>query len=100
MTRILRMTPPAVGAGNNPIIVNGRTYNATGAFMDMPDADAFVASANGWTVQGMVGTTAQRPSPSDTDAPTVGLRYIDTSLGKIVAWDGKAWRDPVTGLTA
>jgi hypothetical protein len=94
------MIPPAVGGGNNPITLNGRTYTA-GAFIDMPDFDGSVAAANGWTIMGYVGTTAQRPTPQDP-APilSVGLKYVDTTLGKLVSWDGSTWRDPVTGLAA
>jgi hypothetical protein len=100
-TRNLRMLPPVAGAAFS---VNGRTYTASGATLDMPDQDGYAASCNGWQVLGYVGTTAQRPTVLDPDAGAVmslGLKYIDTTLGKVVLWNGRGgWNDPVTGAPA
>lgn len=97
-TRVLRMLPPVAGA---TITVNGRTYTASGATLDMPDMDGYQASGNGWQIMGYVGTTAQRPTPQDPDAGSVlslGLKYVDTTLGKVILWNGRGgWNDPVTG---
>src|ERR1700687_2810290 len=59
---VRRMLPPPTG--NATITMFGRTYVGTpGTPVDMPDQDADIAGANGWTItarQG-VGATAQRP---------------------------------------
>lgn len=85
-----RMMPPASGSGVNPITVAGRTYSAAiGATLDVPDFDAVGLRANGWTVVGLVGTTAQRPSSLPAGIPT----YVDTTINKIIVHDGKTFRD-------
>ena len=90
MTNV-RLLPPA--SGPNSHTVNGRTYTAAGgASIDVPDFDAGPLTANGWTkVADGVGTSAQRPTN-----PAKETRYHDTTLNKVVIWDGKAWRDPAT----
>lgn len=95
---IIRLLPPAAaGLGPNPITVNGRTYTApVGATIDVPDFDALVMKANGWTdvahFAAGVGATATRPAN-----PTKGMTYVDSTLGVVIQWDGKTWRNPVTG---
>jgi hypothetical protein len=83
----------------NPITVNGRTYShGANSFVDVPEHDSFLLEANGWTKvanSSGVGTTAQRPVN-----PRQGQTYTDTTLSKIVHFEGKTWRDPVTGATA
>lgn len=90
----IRMHPPAAGG---TIVCYGRTYvGVAGTTIDMPDGDAFVAGSNGWTLasRGGVGTTAQRPS-----VPNKGDSYIDTTVGSIIMFDGKVWRNHATGAT-
>ena len=85
----IRLFPPTSGATSHT--VNGRTYSAAaGTTIDVPDFDAAVLQANGWTAAapGGVGTTAQRPVN-----PSKGTQFHDTSLSKVVTWDGKTWRD-------
>jgi len=95
----IRLMPPADATfGPNPITVNGRTYSAAvGATIDVPDFDALVMKSNGWTASVEhttgVGTTAARP----TVGLTRGVRYLDSTLGYVIQWDGKAWRNPATG---
>jgi hypothetical protein len=83
-------------AGNGKITtatVNGRTYTcALGATIDVPDFDAFVLGANGWIQVAPVGTTAQR-----TAKPGLGAIFHDTSVGKLIIFEGATWRDPATG---
>jgi hypothetical protein len=89
----IRLFPPSSGPTSHT--VNGRTYSASpGTSIDVPDFDAQVLQANGWTAAapGGVGTTAQRPVN-----PAKGAQYHDTTLGLTVTWDGKAWRNPATG---
>ena len=47
---------------------------------------------------GTVGTTAQRPA-LNTMGQTIqaGTYFIDTSLSKVIFFDGANWRDPFTG---
>lgn len=92
----IQVHPP--GAGKTTTTVNGRSYTATpGTPITVPDFDAVELVANGWieTASGGSGTTAQRPS-----SPKAGTSYHDTTLGAIVKFDGKAWRNALTGAAA
>lgn len=89
-----RMTPPASGF-YNPMTINGVVYScAAGATIDVPNHVADVMKANGWMVAADAGadTTANRPA-----AIKVGQTFLDTTLGYTIKWDGKVWRNPVTG---
>ena len=98
-------TYPAAQAGASVVMAGGRTYAASpGMVLDVPDFDAQMLRAQGWSavcfgiwtlVQGGSGPTAQRPAN-----PPVENHYFDTTLGKLVVWDGANWRDPGTGNTA
>ena len=99
-----RMLPPAIVAGQpvtsqQSMQVNGRTYSgAPGSVLDVPDMDGAVLAANGWIRVCSSGSTAQRPT--GTSAPfraTPDARYFDTSLGKLIVYDGVTWRDPANG---
>ena len=90
---LIRMLPP----DNNPIttVVNGRSYSTTAsAPVDVPDMDALVLRANGWHLSalGGVGTTSIRPTN-----PTKNMRFADTTLGVEITYDGKNWRNAITG---
>jgi hypothetical protein len=90
----VRVIPPAGGATT---VVKGRTYTAAaGATLDVPDFDAYVLEANGWHILagGGVGTTALRPTN-----PYKNLRYLDTTVGALIHWDGVTWRNTVTGAS-
>jgi hypothetical protein len=93
----IRLHAPASGM-NNSITVNGRTYTTTpGTPIDVPDFDAFVMLANGWTaidVGAGVGATALRPNPANK-----GVTFLDTTIGAHIQYDGKTWRNPITGAT-
>jgi hypothetical protein len=94
------LPPPAVG--KQTIVANGRTYSAaTGAVVDVPDFDAPILGANGWITCAPSGTTAQRPTINpNTNPPYVAapnFEYFDTTLSKLIFFDGQAWRDPATG---
>lgn len=90
----IRVMPPATGA--TTCTVNGRVYTcAVGAFLDVPDFDAYVLQSNGWTAPAggaQVGTTAQRPAK-----PGKGQSFHDASLGYVIHFDGANWRNPNTG---
>jgi hypothetical protein len=91
MTNIRLM--PAGNGKTTTAVVNGRTYSCQlGATLDVVDFDAFVLGANGWIQVAPAGTTAQRPAK-----PGVGNFFHDTTVGKIIIFEGAAWRDPATG---
>jgi hypothetical protein len=83
--------PPWIGSPDNPA---GRTYFpiAAGGFLDVTADPSALASQGLFAVGDSSGTTAQRPT-----GVRVGWLHLDTTLGKIVAFDGTSWRDPVTG---
>lgn len=97
----IRMLPP-VAVGQQTQTVNGRRYSsAPGVVLDVPDMDATVLAANGWIMCAPSGTTAQRPTTNpNLNPPYVAapnFEYFDTTLLKLIFWDGTTWRDPVTG---
>ncbi|TDR82197.1 hypothetical protein [Paludibacterium purpuratum] len=90
------MHPP--GAGSSTITVNGRKYSTTpGTPIPVPDFDAAVLQANGWmaTTNGGTGTTVARPLN-----PKSNTVFYDSTLGIDVVWDGKTWRNKITGAIA
>lgn len=95
----IRMLPPTGGA---TFAVAGRSYTAAAnSFIDVPDFDAIVMQANGWTKCAAVGPTTARPtvaSPGFAGAPRAGFQFFDTTLSKTVIWHRSgAWIDPATG---
>jgi hypothetical protein len=93
-----------VGVSEQTIAVNGRGYTATpGMALDVIDSDAQILTANGWIKIAPSGPTSARPTPSTLSAPYIaapGFQFFDTSLNKIIAFDGATWRDPATGNAA
>jgi hypothetical protein len=93
---------PGAQPGATAVTLPGRTYTAApGQVLDVPDFDAAALQAQGWIaisfglsarIQGGSGPSTQRPSP-----PWVGCHFFDTTLGKLVVYDGGAWRDPANG---
>jgi hypothetical protein len=65
------------------------------------DAQVDPIAASALVSQGLVqvgnssGSTAQRPTGSGALFP--GWIHIDTTLSKVVVFDGANWRDPITG---
>lgn len=89
MANILVMPPPRGGKTT----INGRLYSAAaGSTLQVPDFDAGVLAANGWTLVATVGTTAQRPAN-----PYQSMFYHDTTLGYVIVFEGAVWRNPNTG---
>lgn len=85
-----RLLPPVSPVANRNMTFNGRNYAAAlGSYVDAPDFDGRVLLANGWTLLGLVGTTAQRP----TVLPAGTVCYIDTTVGGPVFFDGATWRN-------
>lgn len=98
MTKRLLPSVQTVNSGK-AITVFGRTYTAAaGTTQDVPDQDAAVMSANGWldiTGGGQTGATSARP----TTGLVAGLKYLDTTLGYVVIYDGATWRNPSSGAS-
>jgi hypothetical protein len=94
------MLPP-LNVQKRTLTVNDRTYvGAPGAVLDVPDHDADMLEANGWTRVEAVGATEERPDLAATPAGAVnsaGRRFFDTTLGYMIVWDGADWRDPANG---
>jgi hypothetical protein len=76
------------------LMANGRQYSiAAGGTVDAPLGDAQILAANGWPRVEGSGTTAQRPA-----TPSFTQKFLDTTVGLIVVWDGAKWRNPATGV--
>jgi len=89
-----RVSPPSSGF-YNPMTINGVQYScAVGSTIDVPNHVADTMKANGWQSSSDSGadTTANRPI-----ATKVGQTFLDTTLGYVIKWDGKVWRNPNTG---
>lgn len=87
------MLPPAGGA---TITVSGRRYQAADSVVvgNVPDFDADILEANGWTKAAKDGATTTVARPTN---PTKNARIHDTTLGITIQWDGKKWINPLTG---
>jgi hypothetical protein len=97
----VRLLPP-VAATQQTVSVNGRTYSgAPGQVLDVPDFDAGVLAANGWTRVAFSGPTASRPTANAANGPygvaAPGMQFMDTTLGYIVVFNGAEWINPASG---
>ena len=97
------MLPP-VAVISQSIVANGRTYAGTpGNAYDVPDLDAGILAANGWTRVCPSGPTTSRPTTNPNSAPPYfaapGFRYYDTTISTEVIWDGATWRT-IAGVSA
>jgi hypothetical protein len=95
------MLPP-VSVPAQTRIVNGRTYSSTpGNVVDVLDSDAAELQSNGWVWICPSGTTSARPSTAlGLNQATPGQQYYDTTVSKLIVYDGATWRDPSTGGAA
>jgi hypothetical protein len=95
-----RMMPPT-DVRYQTRTVNGRTYSGTpaGGPQTIPDHDGdMLGGANGWTFIALSGPTSSRPAGTvGRYAVSVGMEYFDTTLTKLIKYDGATWRDPATG---
>jgi hypothetical protein len=109
MTTIRLMAPVLVAGRPNPAVtgsamtVNGRTYPPVtpGTVIDVPDFDAGGLCGNGYVRIAPSGPTSARPSTSQASGSLYfaapGVNFVDTTIGKLIVFDGATWRDPVTG---
>jgi hypothetical protein len=90
-----RMMPPTQVAYQTRT-VNGRSYTGVpGSVQDIPDFDAEMLSANGWTFVALSGPTSGRPVGAlGKYAATRGVRFYDTTISTMCEFDGVTWRDP------
>lgn len=74
--------------------VQGKYKAAAGTMMDTFDdsAEYLQLTSNGWLRVAVVGTTAERPVQ-----PHAPSTFVDTTLGKMIVYDGVVWRDPSSG---
>jgi hypothetical protein len=94
----IRLLPPTIAA-KQTITFNGRSYSSTpGNVVDIMDADALELEANSWIPVAPSGPTSARPTGQlGLYTATPGFLYFDTTISKLVVYDGAAWRDPSTG---
>jgi hypothetical protein len=86
------MHPPGNGATTT---VNGRAYKGVaGTPVTVPDFDSNALEANGWVLVAAGGTGATATRPAN---PTRGTEFNDTTVGALIRFDGKTWRNAVTG---
>jgi hypothetical protein len=113
MTPTVRLMAPVLVAGQlnpavtgNPVNVNGRIYPpvAPGTVIDVPDFDAACLCANGYTRIAISGPTSARPTTNQASGSLYyaapGVTFLDITIGALVVFDGKTWRNPVTGGAA
>lgn len=99
----IRLLPPVDARYQTIALSGGRSITAApGATVDVMESDAISLASNSWIRVAPSGTTAQRPGNTlpvagSATVLSTGMHYLDTSLGKLIVWDGQAWRDPATG---
>ena len=99
LRQLVRLLPHGSG---NATHASGKFKPTPGSFIDVfvDSAECNQLTSNGWLRVALVGTTAQRPdagNPNSIQSPTL---YLDTTLGKLIVWEGTGWRDPMTGSAA
>jgi hypothetical protein len=102
-----RVLPPSNVQKQTMTVGNGsRTITGTpGNVFDIASFDAASLGANGWLDLFDSGPTSARPvagiimNPGQTTTLSVGAVFLDTSINAIIAWDGAAWRNVLTGAS-
>jgi hypothetical protein len=94
----IRLLPPTEAALQT-CAFKGRSYSAVpGSFLDFYDADALVLEANGWIHVAPSGPTSSRPVGAlGPYAAVPGTWFYDTTISKLIVYDGANWRSPVDG---
>jgi hypothetical protein len=94
----IRLLPPAI-ASKQIVALNGRSYSSTpGSVIDIMDADALELSGNGWIAVAPSGPTSARPTGTlGQYTATPGFLYYDSTISKLIIYDGANWRDPANG---
>lgn len=92
----MQVMPPADGL-HPDITVHGRKYScAVGSIITVPFDDGKAMCSNGWTATcaGGSGPSSDRPTPQ---RGLPGAEFHDTTIGAIIRWDGRSWRNVLTG---
>ncbi len=104
MTTTIRMFPPT-GAPNTSqsAFSNGNLYTCSvGSTIDVLTADAPGLVSQRWASLAPSGPTSARTIASSMTCPPypagLGMMFFDTTLSKMIGFDGGVWRDPATGL--
>lgn len=96
-----QLLPPG-NKSTTTTVVNGRTYTCAlgSSLSNVPEFDANQLEANGWNrvAAQSSGTTANRPSITNPNLPR-NYHYFDNTLGYVIVWDGKVWRNPNNGAS-
>jgi hypothetical protein len=88
---------PADGLHNTGT-ASGRAYTASpGNPISVPDFDAQILCANGWMLATSSFSITQGPTSGRPGNPSAKTRYLDTTLGYEILFDGLVWRNPITG---
>ena len=93
---------PALNVALQNLTINGRAYASTpGNVVDVIDADAGFLAANGWIRVAPSGTSLQRPGLSlasgNYGVAAAGTYFYDSTVGKLIIFDGAKWRSPNDG---
>ncbi|MFH6786312.1 MULTISPECIES: hypothetical protein [Methylobacterium] len=93
-----RLFPP-VAVREQTRTANGRSYSGQpGGVVTVPEQDGQVLQANGWTFVAPSGpTSARQAGKTGLYAAHRGATFFDETLGKLIVFDGQAWRDPLNG---
>jgi len=93
----------AVAGTTGRVVTNARGVQYTaapGAVVDVEDFESSVsgpAPGSSFVNLGLAGTTVERPTQNaDGSSIKPGFRFIDSTLGALIVWNGDTWRD-VTG---
>ena len=89
---MVQLSPPANQASTTTHTPFGRAYTcAAGQTISVPDFDAVVLQANGWTLSGNITMGPSTKRPVLTASQTA--QHFDTTLGKVIYWTGAHWFD-------
>jgi hypothetical protein len=76
-----------------PLSIEGRSYAPkSGAAQDVPLEDARILGRNGWLLVARSGAHSDRP-----ELALRGELFLETGVEKLLQFDGRFWRDPITG---
>lgn len=98
MSALHRFIPPALVPVNGQPALSlpgvGNYSCAAGSHMDAPFGQALL-NLNAWIDLGECGPSSARPTPNAQPGAhaELGRRFIDTTLGTVIFWNGESWVD-------
>ena len=101
MATIFNVFSPPAGISSSKTSY-GRTYSGPLAVLDRSNFECNDLQSRGWVkMADHTGTTANRITVDPLFGPIAsGFRYLDTTLSKVVVWNGGGWIDANTGIAA